>query len=420
MTKITKEIGNRIKYYRKKMCLTQSELSEGIISNSYLSKIENGFVKPPDEIINLLCKKLKIDPVSEKSERMNKICNIWFQNLFEQNLEEMKKNFHQINSHHDLITDNNVLLLIDIHKLRYYILLKDKKKAHEQYQYLKSHSKNLSGNQKYYWLKFRGYYFFYNLAYQKALESFQEAKDYINDVCHSQLKEKGSLYYMIALSASHTNQSFFTFKYANKALKYYQKYYNLKKCAQCHILLGITYLRINDIKNSLESYQSAQYIAEKTDDEELLSISVQNIGNLYSKINHSPKALEYFLKSYELRANKPKPHHITPIASLMKEYYQIGDLRNAEKWMKTGLSLLSHIKTSHIYQHEFDVYKHLIKGDNDALEELILNKIIPFLESKGLHHQKFSYYKLLGEHYFSKRKYKLSAMYFNFAMEVNI
>lgn len=51
-------IGKRIKEIRKEAKLTQQELSDGIITRSYLSQIEKGIVQPSFEVLEKLSKKL--------------------------------------------------------------------------------------------------------------------------------------------------------------------------------------------------------------------------------------------------------------------------------------------------------------------------------------------------------------------------
>ncbi|WP_010096352.1 helix-turn-helix domain-containing protein [Ornithinibacillus scapharcae] len=50
----------KLKYYRKRLELKQIEISYGICSVSYYSKIENGVVEPSEELLTLLCNRLNI------------------------------------------------------------------------------------------------------------------------------------------------------------------------------------------------------------------------------------------------------------------------------------------------------------------------------------------------------------------------
>lgn len=59
-----KQIGKRLKYSRINLGMTQEKLAKGIISVSYLSKIENGKVEPTEEIIDLLTERLGLESLS--------------------------------------------------------------------------------------------------------------------------------------------------------------------------------------------------------------------------------------------------------------------------------------------------------------------------------------------------------------------
>ncbi|QGS68196.1 tetratricopeptide repeat protein [Oceanobacillus sp. 143] len=111
---------------------------------------------------------------------------------------------------------------------------------------------------------------------------------------------------MIAVTASHIRKIHLALVYANKSLEYYRSIYNLKRAAECHIIIGISLRRINEYKKSLESYQLASTIAKSIHNNRIYSLSIQNMGKLYSVMNDSKQAIEYYLKSYELRADSPQ------------------------------------------------------------------------------------------------------------------
>lgn len=410
-------IGSRIKSQRVKLNKTQAELSDGIISISYLSKIENESVIPPKEIIEPLCDRLNIDPTSDENAQTTQLCINWFQDLFQSRLDEAKKCYLQIEDKIDLIPDNELAILIEIHKLRYFVLLENTTKARDKYMELQKISKGFNEKQKYYWLKFSGYYHFINLSYVEALTCFQQASDYLNYTFYLHLEEENSLYYMIALSASHSRKIYIALTYANKALKFFQRHYHLGKCAQCHIILGISFLRINDPETALENYQFAETIAKKINDDNLLSIIVQNIGNLNSMMKKSNEAINSFLRSYELRLDGPANKILIPVVSLMKEYYKKNDILEAKQWLEEGFNIISKNALDSIFAYDLEVYNQLINGISDTFEDLLIKEILPFLDKKKLYYEKSSYLQILADYYFGNRKYKQAAIYYSSALK---
>ncbi|WP_188208289.1 helix-turn-helix domain-containing protein [Alkalibacillus aidingensis] len=79
-------IGKAIKFHRLKRGLTQKEVSEGIISVSYLSKIENDSIEPPHEVVQSIYERLQI--TTEQTKYHKRYINEWFDTL-------LKKSFIQ-------------------------------------------------------------------------------------------------------------------------------------------------------------------------------------------------------------------------------------------------------------------------------------------------------------------------------------
>jgi HTH-type transcriptional regulator, quorum sensing regulator NprR len=166
----------------------------------------------------------------------------------------------------------------------------------------------------------------------------------------------------------------------------------------------------------MENYQLAEIIATNISNRNILAICRQNIGKLYSILKKSDKAIDTYLSSYELYKNSSTLKKVIPISSLMKEYYKKGDLFNAEKWLKKGLDLSNHLNPlESIYAYEFEVYTHLIKGFGNSFEDLMIKKVIPFLDERELYYERFIYLGILADYYFNNRKYKLAANYYNCA-----
>nr|WP_285853791.1 tetratricopeptide repeat protein [Oceanobacillus luteolus] len=222
---------------------------------------------------------------------------------------------------------------------------------------------------------------------------------------------------MIALSASYAKNARIVYEYASKSLQYYERKVKLKQAADCHLLLGITFVRTKDFENAMESFSLAQRIADTIEDKSILATSLQNIGNLYSILNEPKKAITYFKQSYDLRDNTHSK--IIPINSLMIEYYKTQEFQKANYWLKTGLNLLSEDKTPSIYKYELKVYNQLINGIVEKqFERLVLNEIIPFLDKREQHHEKVPFLEVLANYYFENRKYKLAATYYNQALQI--
>ena len=413
------ELAKRIKHYRVKEEITQKELSKGIISVSYLSKIENGVAQPPIEILELLCRRLNIEvaQVIDQETKLKDLCITWFKFLFYNDRENFINNYELIEESLYLITDSNLVTLIEIHKLRYYILMNEYENADKQYQLLNKIKANFNNTEQHYWLKFKGYYYFIKNSYHKALEAFELSINHFEEAFYLVTEGKYALNYMIALTASHTRQLYITLTNANKALSYYQKNYNLKECAKCHILIGITYTRFKNYEEALMNYKLAETIANNINENNILSTILQNIGNLHFISNRVEDAVYYFINSYEIR--KAPNKKIVPVSSLMKLYFKNSDFLNAQKWYEIGKELIKNNLIDDIYIYEFNVYYHLLHGiEEQSFNNLILNQILPILDEKKMHFEKITYIEILANYYFETRRYKLSSIYFKQALDI--
>jgi HTH-type transcriptional regulator, quorum sensing regulator NprR len=139
-----KQIGERLKFFRKKLGMTQSELSKGIISVSYLSKIENGKIIPPEEIMELLTKRLGLESLSSRKDNDMIIeeCKEWFYLLLKRDEEEAIRFYSKINKSWKNIMDTNLERLVEIHKLQYFVITNDKEEARKQLSTLLKNEKS--------------------------------------------------------------------------------------------------------------------------------------------------------------------------------------------------------------------------------------------------------------------------------------
>lgn len=417
--KVGIDLGQAIKFNRLRANMTQAELANGIISVSYLSKIENGTAEPPEEIIGLLGERLNMNALDSTNAVTDQSIIRWFHHLLRVNIDESIRLYNKIKNNLINGYDKKLTTLVDIHKLYYFVLIKDYKEAENVIVSLQKSSKKFSENEMYYYLKFLGCYHYSQMEYKKALDFFQNAERYIHSDIFHKAEDIHNLYYLIGSSASKIRQTHLCLLYTLRALEYYQGKYDLINCAECHILQGISYLRINDFEKAKESYNYAITIAEKIDNLRLLKYCYQNIGSLYSIVKEPLNAINYFLKSYELRKDDSIENRIIPVSSIMKEYYSLGNMSKSQEWLNLGLELSKSLTPSDsVYVYEFDVYNFLINGIDVSFEKLIIKHIIPFFEKKELYYEVSFYLEHLANYYKENRKYKLSSRYYEKAYKL--
>lgn len=234
-------LGKRIKLFRLRAGLTQAQLAEGIVSVSYLSKIENKDVTPSRDVINLISNRLNIPQDKIKGENILAVAKEWFESILDGNKTESVNLYNALQKEEELYFHISRSNLFEIHKLGFNILIDNREQMDKQYDELKQISRNFNQVETYYWLKFTGSYHYTYFSFEKALSYYQEATKYISAAMFPRAKEENDLYYCIATTGSKLRNTNLTMFYGLKALEYYQSIYDLKKCAECHILLGIAY-----------------------------------------------------------------------------------------------------------------------------------------------------------------------------------
>lgn len=407
------EIGSRIKLQRLNKGITQEELAEGVISKSYLSKIENNQAIPAEEIIQILCERLEISYLENQREDTRKEIERFFEFLLLGDLENAHKWFIWVTDILEDKIDLDLIKLYEIHKIRYYVLNRDFKEAEVQIKHLDHFLADYNSLEKYYWYKFIGDFYYGSGIYELAFENYKIAENYLDFKLVLYEEEKSDLYYLISITAVQLWKLHLSIYYAEKALGYYQNVYKLSRCAKCHITIGIAYKRLGENDTAIDSYNKAYQIATALKDNNLLSNCHQNLGSLFFKKNQADIAASHYHKSLEKRQSGTISKQLITIVSLIELYFFEDDLRQAIKWMESAKNLL--LKSSDVDEIivlNINLYNHLMRGTTDSFEEFILNEAIPVLKQKRLKSEMKTYYKHLANYYFNNRKYKNACIYY--------
>src|SRR5690625_7041731 len=111
------EVGQFIKLHCIKQKITQEALAQGIVSMSYLSKIENQRTTASPEVVSILCARLGVQYSNKENAEMKEKYKNWFKLLFEVNDKE------EIIAKHDEIqkkivqTNETGTIMFEIHKI---------------------------------------------------------------------------------------------------------------------------------------------------------------------------------------------------------------------------------------------------------------------------------------------------------------
>ncbi|KYD10239.1 hypothetical protein B4102_0145 [Heyndrickxia sporothermodurans] len=406
-------IGAIIKLNRINQNLTQEELADGIISISYLSKIENGKIEPNEEVIKLLCRKLGIQINNQIDDSTKVICNEWFHLLLtSSNIEEIKQKYKEINEVSKTIHDSELQLLIKIHMIRYYLKIGETTKALEQINNLKDVSGTFNNLQKYYWYKFNGNYYSIVEEENDALRNYTLSEDLL-PLLELKEDEIADILYSLAVTYSKHRLTSEAQSHANKALEHYRQVYNFSRCAECHIILGICYRRINNHSKAEKNYQLAKQLAESTDNKRLIHLTHLNTGYLYLVKGDLQKAIENF--DIIVHSTDSTLHdRLLTTTAIIGEYYKRKNFDEAKKRINQGLSWINDENRNKYLSFYYEILTHLylIDNEHDKLENLLEHKFIPYLKEQKNYAKLTEYAEVLGKHFEDKHKYKNAATYY--------
>ncbi len=333
-------IGSKIRFHRLKRKLTQEELSKGIISISYLSKLENNQVTPSTDIIGLLCQRLGVNNLLESPNHLNKLLENWNHALLWNKFDEVHTTYQLIQKDLDQTDDLIPHLFYRILCFRWQLVKVDLPQALKHMIHIQSHYKELTDTLKFYYHKYKGNYDYLKGDYDKAQEELKEAETYyvLGNVLNEE--ERADLYYLFSLVLTRLNRYRLAIFYGEKSLSIFQGVYYQKRCAEVHLLLGICYRRIRYIEQSMKHYEWANFICHSIQYTSLQSKVEQNMGFLKSFMNKSNEAIQHYLKSIELKESDQEGQ-LYSILSLVKEYYKMKQFSEVHDWLPQGLRLCS-------------------------------------------------------------------------------
>src|SRR5699024_5505624 len=163
------EIGPFIKLHRIEQNMTQKELAKGIVSMSYLSKIENEKTVASPEVISMLCTRLGIQLDRERDATINRKCKKWYKLLYEVHDRNEIVKLHDEIEQLISTTHSSSLVMFEIHRVRYFLVLGKYSEALEQINKLNEISSTFDTLHQFYWYKFKGNYNTVNHEYNRAL-----------------------------------------------------------------------------------------------------------------------------------------------------------------------------------------------------------------------------------------------------------
>ena len=390
--------------------MTQEELAQEIISISYLSKIENNQTSASIEVLELLCNRLGIKLIeSEEYEQLKELYD-WYHLMVARKREQAITFYESYECKNT--NDSRVAIFFVLFELRYFIFLKQLSKAEEQIKKIELYKDIFDIRMNYFYEKIVGQFYYFKSKFSVAMEHFKIAEEILTSSVHFEGWETADLYYYKGLNNNRMGKLSLSIVYIQKALAIYQSLYDLKRSAECQILLGICYEKIDEFEMAEENYMLATKLAEGINDQSLLGLIYHNQGVLNSKLGKSNEAIAQFLSSLENKEEDMVIGRLRSIHGLIEEYYKIQDYDSCRNWLIDGFTMLEEHQDLPDFKIHFIYYDYLLQK-SENLSKFIEKDALPYFEGIG-HHLLVAYYaEKLGKIYQENHKYKLASYYFS-------
>ncbi|MFD1738424.1 helix-turn-helix domain-containing protein [Bacillus salitolerans] len=408
------KIGDRIRFFRIQQGKTQDELANGIISISYLSKIENNQSLPSLEVVDMLCERLGIRFLDEEEPTLLEELMVWYKRLVHGEIEAVKSTYPILKDKVISSNDSTTLIHFILFEFRYFLHIGEKEAAKKTLEKITQISDIFTDDLNYYYHKFIGLHEYMQEQYSYAYDSYKKAEGILLRNVFEKWEE-ADLYYSLGLTSSRLWKVTLCLNYTNQALAIYQAQYNFNRSAECQILLGISYRRTNDLKKAEESYLLADKIATTLNNSSFKGFIHHNLGYLYTIEGKSELAIKHYEKSILFHEQHNYKKTFPSIHCIIMEYFNKSDYSNGLRWVEVGLNKIPDSMDSMEYYYHFKTYQHLMSNANEESSEMeffLKEKVIPYFESHNNYKYIAEYSEMLAGYYEKHFKYKNASLFY--------
>ncbi|WJE15544.1 helix-turn-helix transcriptional regulator [Halobacillus sp. ACCC02827] len=414
------EYGKVLRFHRVKQGLTQNQLADGIISPAYLSKIENNQTVPASEVLEMLYERLGLEfhdasyshPSKEKLKK-------WYEAIMFKRKEEARRLKEELLSQQDMRNNHHLYIYYKLYSIRHFLLENEVEEAYEAWSEIKQHLDTFDDEMKYYYHLSNGLLQYYRSDFEESFQQLMKA-EVLSRSMNMESWEVSDLFYHLALSSSQAHHVSASIFYTEQALRIYKDHYDLGKSADCHLILGISFSRLQNHEKARENYESALKIASQTKDHQQLKLVYINMAVLDSNLDNHTLSIEHYKKSLEYTEASSSTYDIYEymniIHGLILEHYLIGNKEGCLYWVNEGKKRLVDFPSKE-HTYHFDVFQKILTNAPDTLE-FLEDEVLPYFKEMKDPEYVIRYAKFLADLFEKQRMYKRSSEYLRLAMQL--
>ncbi|MEK4426465.1 helix-turn-helix transcriptional regulator [Solibacillus sp. FSL K6-1523] len=403
-------IGCTIKLYRNQQGITQEELSLGICTPSYLSRIENSNIVANLEIYELLFQKLNLDFSAKKQEYeiVNAILESFYTDLLLNN-KFNESSLEVLKGQNPLFFERNLNLKRELVLCKYLITLRKYDDAKKQLNAISKTIKTANSRNNFLYSNIAILLFYLTNEYQKAFDMIERMEK--ND----RFFKDGSKFEIACFHFNAALVAIKLYKYqkcidsCSLALAYFKILYKPSLDFKCHMMLGIAKNRICQFTLAEEHYFICNNILENIEEVR----SLENFNLLYSNLGYCKEcqgdfkqAIVYYLKAIDYQED------VEIYINLLICHFKIGNFNESIKYLKI---IRNWGDTDSKIQHQVEIFSILLTEDHSMkLSELaqLEKSAFKFFEVKKLYVLGGYYARILANYYKDLYMYKESSDYF--------
>lgn len=409
------DLGKIIFNLRNERGLTQEELSHGICSISYLSKLEHNQIKYSDEILSLLFKRLDVD--EDKFYSKHKTFHDYLSNLSKfidmKNYTDADNCYNELNNLINEIKDPNSICNYQIMKLKYFLSIRNLESAKTTIDYINEFFQRKSLQQEVLFFDLCGVYFSIKGNFAKGLFYLKEAEQ----MALENKLDVADIFYHLGLTYSQRHNDTLAIHYVQKALELFESEMNYLKCIDCKLIIGLNFVRNGSFDKSEKIYfdileQTKLFMLPK-----IKAITLHNLGYLYYKTQDYNLSVNYFVESLEYK-NPKDENYILSIYYLCNSLMKVDRDKEVIFWVDKALHYIEKSEQLKRYKYSYMIklYNYKYK-DFDEYIKFAENTVFPYLISVKAKELILLVGNILIEYYDSKHMYKKSNHFYRLILE---
>ncbi|MWC29576.1 helix-turn-helix domain-containing protein [Paenibacillus sp. MMS18-CY102] len=416
------KISERIRQLRVHKKMTQGELVEGIASVAYLSRIENGQIRPSSQFLHLISSKLGVEleylVTLDRNKYRDKINGIV--QCYRKSGELPDEDVLFLNMHALELHDEQIHLQIYATLVSHYAELRDVKEACRLYGMSKTFIPDAygegQGEHYFFYYLAAGNLFLYKQNFFQANHYYAKAEPYLPCVgsCEAAL-----LFLHISLVKQRiVEDKRVCFHYAQKAHDGFKALDDHGQLARALITLGFQSHLLHRHDSAMGYLIEAQDIVNAIGDSQLLAMLEYAFGCVHQSMRNDDDAICHFEKAAVLNESISfAAGNVYVYKSLVEIYRELKAWSAADDYLDEALLIAEEHQLHYDYIElcamKAGAYK--LRADEAKYEKEMQRLVAMCIVDNQLSHVK-PLASELGAHYYDKRAYKKAADYCTVAL----